>query len=140
MCIVTTWQVFIKYWDGSCPGLHHLTWNDPSDVMGETEMGVVSQMGGIAWFRHKVKIVLAKPKTVGRESVYILAAASSSFAKIFSSLTRCIVFFHIWCCNPSLCSNLQCQQQPLTWWPSRDCSSYICFPATWSRQLCYPPF
>ena len=27
--IVTTWQIFIKFWDGSCPGLHHLTWNDP---------------------------------------------------------------------------------------------------------------
>ena len=26
---VITWQIPIKFWDGSCPGLHHLTWNDP---------------------------------------------------------------------------------------------------------------
>ena len=44
---------------------------------------------GIAWFRDKIKIVLAKPKTVGKESLFILAAASSSFAKICSSLIQC---------------------------------------------------
>ena len=27
--IATTLQILIKFWDGSCPGLHHLTWNDP---------------------------------------------------------------------------------------------------------------
>ena len=27
--IVTNWQIVIKFWYGSCPGLHHLSWNDP---------------------------------------------------------------------------------------------------------------
>ena len=30
--IVTTWQIFIRLWDGSCPSLknlHHFAWNDP---------------------------------------------------------------------------------------------------------------
>ena len=30
--IVTTWQIFIRLWDGPCPSLknlHHFAWNDP---------------------------------------------------------------------------------------------------------------
>ena len=27
--IVTIWQILINFWDCSCPGLHHLTWNGP---------------------------------------------------------------------------------------------------------------
>ena len=78
-------------------------------------MGVVFQMGdgGIAWYKDKVKTVLAK--TVGKESVYILAAA-------FPHLQRSVAVSHG--AFSSLCSNLHSQHQsPLTWWPSRDWSS-----------------
>ena len=31
--IVNIWQSLIKFWDGSCPRLHHLAWNNPQLIL-----------------------------------------------------------------------------------------------------------